>query len=281
MACDVLHSAPKVTPPGLHGSHLYPMTSCRRRKRTAERLLRVTVLLLFPSACGQHAHSWMDSSRATVTTASDWAGARDLTPAGTDDDTDPEAGTNISPSWVLHVGDSFVTASFAQSLDARFRAAGASQVVLAKTSTNTTTWAKDPDLAFWLSRGPALVVVTLGANEVDNLVPKLHASAIQAISHKVAAVAPCVWVAPPMWKADANGWLQVLHDNCPPCLFFDSDAVLGGLVDFERRGDRIHPNGRGGQRWADAFAGWLDEHRDRDRAQGPGRSWALVPFEKR
>jgi lysophospholipase L1-like esterase len=248
-------------------------------KRTAEGLFRVTVALLLPSGCSRHAHSSTDSSASPVVTASDWTGARDLPRAAADDDADPDGSKNISQSWVLHVGDSFVTASFAQNLDARFREAGARQVVLAKTSTNTMTWAKDPDLAFWLARGPSLVVVTLGANEVDNLIPKLHASAIQAISRKVGVVAPCVWVAPPMWKADTNGWLQVLHDNCAPCLFFDSDAVLGGLVDCERRSDSIHPNERGGRRWADAFADWLDDHRD--FARGALRSWALVPFEKR
>jgi lysophospholipase L1-like esterase len=182
-------------------------------------------------------------------------------------------------TWVLHVGDSFVNASFAQSLAPLFRVVGARQVTLAKTSTYTTDWAQDPELDDWLARRPSLVLVTLGANEVDNVTPKLHAHAIRGLARKIGAVAPCVWVAPPLWKADGPGWLQVLHDYCAPCLFFDSDAVLGGLSDEERRHDGIHPNERGGQRWAEAFWGWLDEHRDPSRGQRS--AWALVPFERR
>jgi lysophospholipase L1-like esterase len=179
-------------------------------------------------------------------------------------------------AWVLHVGDSFVDASFAQNLASRFRAAGVRQVALAKTATYTTSWAYDPELVRLLAHQPSLVLVTLGANEVDNAVPQLHAGAIHALAHKIGATAPCVWVAPPMWKTDAAGWLQVIHDHCAPCLFFDSDALLGGLKDDERRRDRIHPNDRGGARWAEAFWEWLEAHRD-----PTGGAWALAPFERR
>ena len=78
-----------------------------------------------------------------------------------------------------------------------------------------------------------------------------------------------------MWKAD-SGILQVIHDHSAPCLFFDSDAVLGGLTADERQPDRIHPNKRGGARWAEALWGWLVDHKDATR---PG--WALAPFEVR
>jgi hypothetical protein len=78
-----------------------------------------------------------------------------------------------------------------------------------------------------------------------------------------------------MWAAD-TGIVKVIHDHCAPCLFFDSDAVLGGLSPAERKADRIHPNERGGARWAAAFWDWLVRHRDPDA--GP---WRLVPFERR
>ena len=149
-------------------------------------------------------------------------------------------------------------------------------MAISKTSTDTTRWARDPELDTWLARRPSLVLITLGANEVDNTVPKLHAPAIRALARKVGAAAPCVWVAPPLWKPDAPGWLQVIHDHCAPCLFFDSDAVTGGLTVDERRADHIHPNGRGGARWAEAFWRWLEEHRDVAHS-----GWALVPFEQR
>ncbi|MBV9946338.1 MAG: SGNH/GDSL hydrolase family protein [Myxococcales bacterium] len=188
------------------------------------------------------------------------------------------AGHVVAGAWVLHVGDSFVDAFFAQNLAPRFADAGARQVALSKTSTSTISWAYDEDLDTWLARRPALVLVTVGANEVDIPSPRYHAGAIRRIAAKIGAVAPCVWITPPLWKPDRAGWLQVIHDECAPCLFFDSDAVLegGGLARSERRGDGIHPNPRGGARWASAFWGWLEEHRD--EAKG---GWALAPFDRR
>lgn len=205
-------------------------------------------------------------------TASDWTGTR----APPSPEPALAAGEPAAGRWVLHVGDSFVGASFAQNLAPRFQAAGMRQVAMAKTATYTTGWAYDPELDEWLARRPSLVLITLGANEVDNLIPKLHAGAIHSLARKAGSVAPCVWVAPPLWKEDRPGWLQVIHDSSAPCLFFDSDAVLGGLSDDERRRDRIHPNERGGARWAEAFWGWLEDHRDRGR-----EGYALVPFERR
>jgi hypothetical protein len=193
-------------------------------------------------------------------------------------------GANPSPTppaaagrgWVLHIGDSFVHASFWQNLRPRFKGVGDQYVVEATTATYTTTWATDAKLDRLLWGRPALVLVTLGANEVDMPEPTEHARAVEAIAKKIAASgAQCVWITPPMWKAE-TGILQVIHDHCAPCLFFDSDAVLGGLTPDERKGDRIHPNERGGLRWANAFWTWLTEHNDPSK-----ESWALVPFERR
>jgi lysophospholipase L1-like esterase len=181
-------------------------------------------------------------------------------------------------AWVLHVGDSFVDAWFHQNLAPRFGAAGARYLVRTETATYTTTWANDADFDDLLRRRPALVIVTLGANEFDISSPEQHARAIEGIARKIArSGAACVWTSPPMWTKD-TGIVQVIHDHCAPCLFFDSDAALGGgLSPAERsRSDRIHPNQRGGERWADAFWSWLVRHRDPD-----GGAWALVPFERR
>lgn len=177
---------------------------------------------------------------------------------------------------MLHIGDSFVHASLQQSLRPHFEAAGTGYVVDATTATYTTTWASDPELDNWLARRPSLVLVTLGANEVDMPVPSEHARPVEQLVRKIAAASTsCVWITPPMWKAD-TGILSVIHDHSAPCLFFDSDAVLGGLRSDERQRDRIHPNERGGARWAEALWGWLGEHRDVSRP-----AWALVPFELR
>ena len=203
--------------------------------------------------------------------ARDWAGSHETRPA-------PVAELPAVPkgTWVLHVGDSFVHASLQQNLRPRFEATGAGYVVDATTATYTTTWANDPDLEKWLARRPSLVLVTLGANEVDMPVPTEHAHPVEQLVRKIAeASVSCVWITPPMWKKD-SGILQVIHDHSAPCLFFDSDAVLGGLRDDERQRDHIHPNERGGARWTEALWGWLEDHRD------PGRpGWALVPWERR
>ena len=205
--------------------------------------------------------------------AVDWAGQRAVPVAAAVVPTTP---TVAKETWVLHIGDSFVHASLAKNLAPRFKAAGANYVVDATTATYTTTWSADEGLEKWLARRPSLVIVTLGANEVEMPVPTEHAFAIEHLVHKIAATgSACVWMTPPMWKKD-TGILQVIHDHGAPCLFFDSDAVLGGLSDDERQRDHIHPNERGGLRWTEAFWQWLVTHRD---PANPG--WALVPFELR
>jgi lysophospholipase L1-like esterase len=211
------------------------------------------------------------SDRGPAPSATEWTGARAEAPPPAS----PPEGENAG-GWVLHVGDSFVHAFLWQNLRPRFLGMHTQYVVQATTATYTTTWAASPVLDEWLARRPSLVLVTLGANEVEMMVPEEHARAIEAITRKIAASgAACVWITPPMWKAE-SGILGVIHDHSAPCLFFDSDAVLGGLTPEERQHDRIHPNGRGGGRWARAFWDWLSDHRDPTRAP-----WALDPFERR
>jgi len=242
-------------------------------------------------SCHDHRYDARRTPLARVAAATEWLGTSVrtplLAPAPVGAARDPiraAVGVAWAPpppaprgdGWVLHIGDSFVDAAFQQSLTPLFRAAGTRYVVRAKTATYTTTWADSAEFDELLSRGPSLVIVTLGANEVDMPLPNLHARAIEKIARKVArAHAACVWTAPPMWKAD-TGISAVIHDHCAPCLFFDSDAVLGGLSPDERGSDRIHPNRRGGKRWADAFWSWLADHRNAD-----GGPWALAPFERR
>ena len=217
-------------------------------------------------------------SGPAATIASEWTAKREAAapappapvPPGTREPGEPRE------PWVLHVGDSFVDAYFQQNLRPRFRESGSRYVAQSVVATYTTTWAYDPAFDAWLSRKPALVIVTLGANEADIPVPEEHAKAIARIARKIAAAgAACVWTTPPLWRQD-TGIVQVIHDHAAPCLFFESDAVMGSLSIAERNPDRIHPNPRGGARWAGAFWRWLERHRD--PSAGP---WALRPFEPR
>jgi len=212
------------------------------------------------------------AAKRPATVASEWIGARETPPTA-----EARVPTAHKGTWVLHIGDSFVDASFQQNLRPYFLAAGAKYFSSAATAAFTTQWASDRDLDGWLARRPSLVIVTLGANEVDVPFPLARAGAIAGISRKIAAAgASCVWTTPPLWKGDDKGILQVIHDYCAPCLFFDSDAVMGRLETTERRPDRIHPNELGGARWARAFWTWLAAHRD-----GTAGPWRLVPYERR
>jgi hypothetical protein len=233
--------------------------------------LALALVSLLASGCESSAPASTSTSHPAPS-ASDWVGSRDA----------PESAPAAPPlamprgTWVLHIGDSFVHAFLQQNLRPRFQASGTGYVVDATTATYTTTWANDPDLDRWLGRRPSLVLVTLGANEVDMPVPLEHARAVKQLVRKIGeASTSCVWITPPMWKAD-SGILQVIHDHSAPCLFLDSDALLGGLSPDERQRDHIHPNERGGARWADAVWAWLTDHRDPARP-----AWALVPFELR
>ncbi len=219
----------------------------------------------------------------SATIASEWvaargtAGASNIATPKPRETPDPREARELRDSWVLHVGDSFVDASFQQNLSPRFRDSGSRYISRSEVATYTTTWAYDPVFDAWLAKKPALVIVTLGANEADIPVPEEHAKAIAKIAHKIAAAgATCVWTTPPLWRQD-TGIVQVIHDHAAPCLFFESDAVMGSPLSLaERNPDRIHPNPKGGARWAQAFWRWLQTHRD--PAGGP---WSLRPFEPR
>jgi hypothetical protein len=223
----------------------------------------------FATSCERGAPS--STTPRVAVSASDWAGSRDAAASQAASPPSVRKG-----AWVLHIGDSFVHASLQQNLGPRFHATGTAYVVEATTATYTTTWAFDPELDNWLSRRPSLVLVTLGANEVELEVPEGHAGAIAHLVRRIHdAGAACVWLTPPLWKKE-TGILQVIHDHSAPCLFFDSDAVLGGLTPEERQPDHIHPNHQGGGRWAAAFWDWLQDHRD-----PASDSWGLRPFETR
>ncbi len=223
-------------------------------------------------ACDARAPASRHADDRRAGAATEWIGAP-ARPAPSD----PQPTPSARGTWVLHIGDSFAEASFGQNIAPHIRASGADYVLDARTSTFTTTWAYDSKLDEWLGRKPSLVIVTLGANEVDIPFPAVHAGAVERIARRIQAVgASCVWTTPPLWKGE-SGILEVIRGHCAPCVYFDSDAsLLAGLDASERKRDRIHPNARGGARWAGVFWTWLSEHRDESR---PG--WWVLPFERR
>ncbi|WP_437900526.1 SGNH/GDSL hydrolase family protein [Sorangium sp. So ce124] len=178
---------------------------------------------------------------------------------------------------VLHVGDSFAVAGFAQALRPRMQEHRVRYAVKAETSSYTVTWASRMELLV-ANYQPDLVIISLGANEVENVNPPAHAGAIRRIVKAIGG-RPCVWVSPPLWRKD-TGIIDVIRTNSAPCRFFDSDALVPGPL--PRQKDKIHPNEVGGARWAEAFWSWLTaEHLPASGEEGaaaPQRSpWALRP----
>ncbi|MFT3773032.1 MAG: SGNH/GDSL hydrolase family protein [Minicystis sp.] len=157
---------------------------------------------------------------------------------------------------VLHIGDSFTLAGFAQALKPRMKALGVRYEVRAETSSFTTTWSAKMERLV-ADTQPDLVLINLGANEVANVDPAAHAPAVRRI---IAAIGgrPCVWISPPSWRKD-TGITDVIRQNSAPCRFFDSDKLVGQPI--PRQADGIHPSEQGGAIWADAFWAWLQEQR--------------------
>jgi hypothetical protein len=171
---------------------------------------------------------------------------------------------------VLHVGDSFVLAGFAQALKTRMKPLGVRYEVRSEQSSYTVTWAAKMD-ELVANTQPHLVIVTLGANEVANTDPPAHAPAIRRIV-KAIGNRPCVWVLPPRWRKD-TGIFDVIRDNSAPCRFFDTDVHVKEPI--ARRGDKIHPTPEGGETWAAGFWGWLMA--ERAPAGASDNPWTLKP----
>jgi lysophospholipase L1-like esterase len=157
---------------------------------------------------------------------------------------------------VLHIGDSFAGALGSQ-LNVELQRRGMTGILEFETGTFIATWASKRRLGRYLARHrPDLVLITLGANELNVRRPESRALVIRKL---VAALGgrPCVWIAPPLWEDAKPGLLRVIEDNCAPCAYLDSNALV---PDLERLRDKIHPSAAGRARWAKAVMAWLDQH---------------------
>ncbi len=167
---------------------------------------------------------------------------------------------------VLQLGDSFA-AALGIELGKRLKAVGVRTSLEYKTASYVPTWASGPDLPKLISTyNPDLVLVTLGANELEIPDPAQRAGSVQRLVKKLGD-RPCVWILPPLWKPD-TGLMQVIKDNAAPCKVLDSSALV---TDLPRGPDRIHPSAEGRQIWAEAVFQWLKKSRTVD---GP-RPWSL------
>lgn len=157
---------------------------------------------------------------------------------------------------VLHIGDSFAGA-LGRQLNRELARRGVKGVLEFETGTYIATWASRRRLAAPLARyRPDLVLITLGANELDIARPESRAKVVRELV-AILGGRPCVWIAPPLWEGAKADVLQVIEANCAPCAYLDSTRLVPNL---ERLPDKVHPSTSGRARWARAVITWLDEH---------------------
>jgi len=167
---------------------------------------------------------------------------------------------------VLQVGDSFADA-LGRELGKLLKSSGLRTSLETKTPSYIGDWAFGPLLRKAISDyDPDLVLITLGANEIEIPVPSQRVGPVQRLVQSLGD-RPCVWILPPLWKQD-TGVMQVIKDNAKPCQVLDSSALVPSLP---RGPDRIHPSSAGRVLWATAVYEWLKQARE---PQGP-RPWSL------
>jgi lysophospholipase L1-like esterase len=138
-------------------------------------------------------------------------------------------------------------AGLEKALSPHFEALGAKYVQDAITSAAIITFDKNDHFAKMLaSNNPDLVIITLGANDVFLPAPQRLAKNVASIAKKTAG-RRCFWMGPPTWKKD-TGIVDVIRENCAPCIFYDSSPLK-----LERLADGIHPDTKGAETWAAAF----------------------------
>ena len=169
---------------------------------------------------------------------------------------------------VLQIGDSFA-AALGVELGKLLKAQGVRSALEYKTASYIPNWSYDGDVPKFVSLyHPDLVLITLGANEIEIPKPEMRAGPIKHLVGELGG-RPCVWVAPPLWKPD-TGLLKVIKDNIAPCRYLDSNALVH---DLPRGRDKIHPSPEGREIWAKIVFDWLAS----ERLSGDKQAWALKP----
>jgi hypothetical protein len=163
-----------------------------------------------------------------------------------------------SGSRVLHIGDSFAGA-LGYRLNHHLRQAGVHGILKYEKSTYIPTWAWSKALGGYLrDYQPDLVLITLGANELEIGEPQKRAATVRRLVDRLGGRA-CVWIGIPLWKGADPKLMQVVRANVAPCLFLDSTQLV---PEMSRSRDGIHPSKSARDEWATRVIRWLREHRD-------------------
>jgi acyl-CoA thioesterase-1 len=178
-------------------------------------------------------------------------------PTSTSTSTPTATSTPAAPKryrTVLSVGDSF-NGAFSLALAKRFDADGTRFVRDVWVAVAISTFARSDRMSKLVAASdPDLVLVNLGANDVNSNDPESAAADIRAIVAKLDG-RDCYWIAPALWKKD-TGIIDVLAKSVAPCRFFDSKGFR-----VERGKDHWHPSVDGGAVWADEFWKFFGESR--------------------
>ncbi len=160
---------------------------------------------------------------------------------------------------VLHVGDSFAGA-LGRPLGSLFEEAGVRSVLKHTDASYLTDWAWDGKLQDYLWKyNPDLVLITLGANELEITEPDQRRKTIAKIISMIGD-RPCVWVAIPLWQGPKNGLMDVISESVSPCVFMDTNRLYD-VTKMPRIADGIHPTTAAREKWAKDVALWLRQHR--------------------
>lgn len=198
------------------------------------------------------------SDSSTASAAPSALEAPELRTVTTEVQAEPAAPRPLPPgSKVLHIGDSFAGA-LGLPLGKRFEAEGVSSILKHTDASYLTTWAWEDALQKYIWRyNPDLVLVTLGANELQIVEPEQRERAIRKIISTIGE-RPCVWVAIPLWNGPQNGLLEIIRQHSSPCLYLDTNALMD-TSQMPRIKDGIHPTASAREEWADVVLAWLKE----------------------
>ncbi len=167
---------------------------------------------------------------------------------------------------VLHIGDSFAGALGIE-LNKLFKVHGVQGKLKFKVPSYIPGWASGRELSDYLAQyEPDLVLITLGANEMEIGDPQQRAPKIRKLVGRLGDT-PCVWIAPALWGKD-NGLMDVVRENVAPCRFLDTNQVVQYMP---RAGDKIHPHMSARPDWAELVLRWLA----RERAATTEWPWRL------
>jgi len=224
--------------------------------RTLSSALSILVLALAPAACSKPAPATDTDAAPKGVTGSASVAAASIAPASADAGPASQPAAEPAPrtpkkyARVLHTGDSMVGGGLARALGPKFEADGTKYHRDVVESGTIHEFSQNDHLPSLIARiKPDLILLTLGANHVPHSIDpeKEIGPYIPKLLKRVAGI-DCYWIAPPIWKPSQAKFNQWLSQHVAPCRFYD-----GSSLEIARRADKIHPNEKGGEVWADDF----------------------------